>query len=194
MSQRPIAGTIAAMKYAIRRLSGDDRSRRYHLYDAEDQLVLVADHGTPWLSDEPFRHVRLALPNGEPVAVVDLPWPVENPRRPQAPVYAVIYEHAVYAIFSAHSGISRPFPYHIAEVEGHRWLVLPGADAVHHLYAGTPSGLAFSQDPRELNLPPEIGRITAVDDPIQVELTLPPDVVLREPALFALALAFLLDA
>lgn len=181
------------MKFAIKRLPSHDAARRYHLYDDASQLVLVADHGSPWLPNEPFRHVRFALPNGHPIASLDLPWASEPTRSEDATSYAVIFDHAVYAIINAYVGDPRPFPYHIAEVEGHRWVVIPH-ETSHHIYAGVPSGLSYCDDPQELDLPERIGTITAVDNPIAVELDPPPEDALHETALFALALAFLLDA
>ena len=181
------------MKFAIKRLPSDDAARRYHLYDAADQLVLVADHGSPWLPNEPFRHVRFALPNGQPIASLDLPWLGELSRQDEATSYAVIFDHAVYALINAHVAEPRPFPYLIAEVEGHRWLVMPNGGN-HHIYAGVPSGLAYCETPQELDLPEVIGTIAAATNPIAVELDPPPDDSLHETALFMLALTFLLDA
>ena len=165
----------------------------YHLYNAEDRIALVADHGSPWLPKEPFRHVRFARPDGHPVASLDLPWVSERRGRQEVTSYAVIFDHAVYAIINAHVAGSQPFPFHIAEVEGHRWLVMPDGQS-QHIYAGVPAGLAYCEDPQELDLPDVIGTVSVLANTVSVELNLPPDDALHEAALFALTLAFLLDA
>ena len=126
------------ISYRVRRLHAPgEMARRYHLFDRADQLLLVADEGSAWLPADQPPHVRFARPDGERVASMDLPRPTD--RRPEKQHnYAVIYEHAVYALITAparppsgatgpltsSSGIVWPFTRLMIEVEGHRWLGL----------------------------------------------------------------------
>ncbi len=179
------------MKYIVKRLASDNQARCYHLYEPEGQLQLVADHGSPWLPNEPFRHVRFARPDGHPIASLDLPWATESQQQGAAS-YAVIHDHAVYAIINAFTEEDRPFAYYTAEVEGQRWLVMQHS-AEYHVYADVPSGMTFYEHPSELDLPPKIGQLQLEKSPIEMQMTLLDDQHLSEGGLFTLALVFLLD-
>ena len=56
------------MNLGIKRLAAEsDATRQYHLFDGAGTLVLVADQGSPWLTENRY-HVRFARPDGQPVA------------------------------------------------------------------------------------------------------------------------------
>ncbi len=194
------------VSFRIRRLPDDDPAvRRYHLFDRAEQLLLVADQGSGWLPPGPPQ-VRFARPDGERVATMDLPRPDERrPDRKQN--FAVIYEHAVYALITAmdlSSGTSplnpppagrRPFDRLVIEVEGHRWLGLcwTGEEAgpLLVLYDAAAAGLSPAIDPEAVDLPEPIGLVEAAGEH-EFELTLPAGRP-AQGALLGLALIYLID-
>lgn len=196
------------LSYRIRRLpSADESATRYHLFDRADQLLLVADQGSAWLPrDEPLQ-VRFARPDGERVASMDLPRPDE--RRPDKKQnYAVIYEHAVYALLttmdlSSSTGSllvppAAPFPFDrlVIEVEGNKWLALrwTGDDGpLLILYDAAASGLPASVDPEAADLPEPIGLLEVGTGDYDFDLTLPAGRLVQGP-LLGLALVFLVDS
>jgi len=90
------------MRFGIRRLdAGGDNGRRYHLFDEDGRVELVADYGSRWLAAEPGHHVRFARSSGDVVASMRLPRPLlPGHNRQRSVSYAVILNHAVYAIIN----------------------------------------------------------------------------------------------
>lgn len=194
------------VSFRIRRLPDDDPAvRRYHLFDRTEQLLLVAEQGSGWLSPGPPQ-VRFARPDGERVATMELPRPDER-RADRKQNYAVIYEHAVYALITAmdlSSGTSplnpppvgpRPFDRLLIEVEGHRWLGLcwTGVEdgPLLVLYDAAAAGLSPTIDPEAVDLPEPIGLVEAADDE-EFALTLPAGRP-GQGALLGMALVYLID-
>ena len=204
------------VSFRIRRLPDDDPSvRRYHLFDRAEQLLLVADQGSGCLPPGPPQ-VRFARPDGERVATMELPRPDER-RTDRKQNYAVIYEHAVYALITAmdlSSGTSplnapppvgpRPFDRLVIEVEGNRWLGLCVVETgfllknsvsetgpLLVLYDAAAAGLSATIDPEAVDLPEPIGLVEAAGEH-EFDLTLPAG----RPAqgtLLGLALVYLID-
>lgn len=186
------------VSYKIRRLHAEgDRDRRYHLFDRADQLILIAEQGSAWLPEEQRHQVRFARPNGEPIATMDLPRPDE--RRPaKSQDYAVIYDHAVYALISApapaRSSTGARFDRLVIEVEGNRWLALcwpGGREALLVIYDADAGGLSTYIDPDSADLPEPIGLVEAGDE-YDFNMTLPAGRLAQAP-LLGLALVFLID-
>ncbi len=195
------------VSYRIRRLpAGDEAGRRYHLYDRSDQLLLVAEQGSPWLPEAP--QVRFARPDGERVATMDLPLP--DDRRPDKKQnYAVIYEHAVYALITAldlssGTGALRPppaaagatFDRLVIEVEGNKWLGLcwTGEEGpLLILYDLETSDLLPTVDAEAADLPEPIGLLEVGTGDFDFDLTLPAG-RLAQGSLLGLALVYLVDA
>ena len=182
-----------------------EAGRRYHLYDRSDQLLLVADQGSPWLPEAP--QVLFARPDGERVATMDLPRP--DDRRPDKKQnYAVIYEHAVYALITAldlssGTGALRPppaaagatFDRLVIEVEGQKWLGLcwtGGEGPLLILYDIEASDLSPSVDAEAADLPAPIGLLEVGTGDFDFDLTLPAGRLAQGP-LLGLALVFLVD-
>lgn len=195
------------VSYRVRRLpAADESARRYHLFDRADQLLLVADRGSAWLSpDEPL-HVRFARPDGERVASMDLPRPDERrPDRKQN--YAIIYEHAVYALITAmdlSSGSNplalpvapRSFDRLVIEVEGNKWLALRRTEddgPLLVLYDTDAAGLSPLIDPEAADLPEPIGLLEVGTGDYDFDLTLPAGRLEQGP-LLGLALVYLVDS
>ena len=195
------------ISYRVRRLHAPGgMARRYHLFDRADQLLLVADEGSAWLPADQPPHVRFARPDGERVASMDLPRPTD--RRPEKQHnYAVIYEHAVYALITAparppsgatgpltsSSGIVWPFTRLMIEVEGHRWLGLrwrEEAGPLLVLYDAAGLSLAVERDSSDL--PEPLGLLEVGAGDYDFDLTLPAGRLEHGP-LLGLALVFLVD-
>lgn len=196
------------MRYEIRRLPSSGEDRRYHLYDDQHQLLLVADYGSTWLSDDGQRRVRFSQPDGRPLSSLDLPAPGQARRtkgdKPTS--YPLIFNDAVYALVSrfehpAEGKETRP-PYLTVEVEGERWLVLPQDQrgSVYALYDEVPSGLNVYAEPTTADLPEPVGHIDrrTVGAEIQEEAGWHyvadfPSGHLTQAPLILLALTFLID-
>lgn len=190
--------------YRIRRLpAAGSTSRRYHLFDRADQLLLVADQGSAWLPEGDVPQVRFARPGGERIAVMDLPRPADR-RADHKQNYAIIYEHAVYALIttmnlSSATGMPAPAPGSfdrmVIEVEGNKWLGLcwaEGEGALMTLYDMETAGLSPSVDPEAADLPEPIGLLEAGLGDYDFDLTLPGGRP-AQAALLGLALVFLAD-
>lgn len=196
------------VSFRVRRLPDEDPAvRRYHLFDRAEQLLLVADQGSGWLSPGPPQ-VRFGRPDGERVATMELPRPDER-RADRKQNYAVIYEHAVYALITAmdlSSGTSpinppplpvgpRPFDRLLIEVEGNRWLGLcwTGEETgpLLVLYDAEAAGLSPTIDPEAVDLPEPIGLVEAAGEH-EFALTLPAGRP-AQGALLGLALIYLID-
>ena len=194
------------VSFRIRRLPDDDPAvRRYHLFDRAEQLLLVADQGSGWLPPGPPQ-VRFARADGERVATMELPRPDER-RADRKQNYAVIYEHAVYALITSmdlSSGTSplnpppvgpRPFDRLRIEVEGNRWLGLCWTGEEEGpllvLYDAAAAGLSPAIDPEAVDLPEPIGLVETGGE-YEFELTLPAGRP-SQGALLGMALVYLID-
>jgi hypothetical protein len=197
------------ISYRVRRLHAPgEMARRYHLFDRADQLLLVADQGSAWLPADQPPHVRFARPDGERVASMDLPRPTD--RRPERQHnYAIIYEHAVYALITtpvrppsgatgpltSSSGIVWPFMRLMLEVEGHRWLGLRWREEMGPLlvlYDAAAAGLSLAVERDSSDLPEPLGLLEVGAGDYDFDLTLPAG-RLEQGALVGLALVFLID-
>ena len=196
------------ISYRVRRLHAPgDAARRYHLFDRADQLLLVADQGSAWLPADQPPQVRFARPDGERVASMDLPRPTD--RRPEKQHnYAVIYEHAVYALITAparppsgatgpltsSSGIVWPFTRLMIEVEGHRWLGLRWREEAGPLLVlyDAAAGLSLAVERDSSDLPEPLGLLEVGAGDYDFDLTLPAGRLEQGP-LLGLALVFLVD-
>jgi hypothetical protein len=195
------------VSYRVRRLPlEDETARRYHLYDRADQLLLVADHASPWLPAADAPQVRFARPDGERVASMDLPRP-DDRRADKKQNYAIIYEHAVYALLTAmdlssgtgslaQAAAPTKFDRLVIEVEGHKWLGLcwtGGEDGpLLILYDAGATGLSSSVDPESADLPEPIGLLEVGTGEYDFDLTLPAGRLAQGP-LLGLALVYLVD-
>ena len=172
--------------------------RRYHLYDEKEHLLLVADHGSPWLPKEPCKHVRFAKPDGQPVASLDLPWRDNENKDQKHTRYAIIYDYAVYAIINEYGrsldGDPLPLPYYLMEVEGVRWLVCGGCeqDLFLGFYDAIPAGLSVFTEPHDAALPAACGQLQPVNGRYDFQIALPLQ-TFAQAALLSLALVFLVD-
>ena len=197
------------ISYRVRRLHAPgELARRYHLFDRADQLLLVADQGSAWLPPDQPPGVRFARADGERVASMDLPRPTD--RRPERQHnYAIIHEHAVYALITtpvrppsgatgpltSSSGIVWPFMRLMLEVEGHRWLGLrwrEEAGPLLVLYDAVAAGLSLTVERDSSDLPEPLGLLEVGAGDYDFDLTLPAG-RLEQGALVGLALAFLVD-
>ena len=185
-----------------------EMARRYHLFDRADQLLLVADQGSAWLPADQPPGVRFARADGERVASMDLPRPTD--RRPERQHnYAIIHEHAVYALITtpvrppsgatgpltSSSGIVWPFMRLMLEVEGHRWLGLrwrEEAGPLLVLYDAVAAGLSLAVERDSSDLPEPLGLLEVGAGDYDFDLTLPAG-RLEQGALVGLALVFLID-
>ncbi len=158
---------------------------------------MIADHGTPWLPDDPQQHVRFALPSGDTVATMDLTWapkPGRNGRQHIA--YAIIVDHAVYAIINKYWNTKKANaqPYYVVEVAETLWLVL-GKESDHQhfsLYGEVPSDLMIYDEPHQAELPDPIGYLYAGLGEYDFNIVMP-TYQITYPALVSLALIFLVD-
>ena len=197
------------ISYRVRRLHAPgEMARRYHLFDRADQLLLVADQGSAWLPADQPPGVRFARADGERVASMDLPRPTD--RRPDRQHnYAIIHEHAVYALITtpvrppsgatgpltSSSGIVWPFMRLMLEVEGHRWLGLrwrEEAGPLLVLYDAAAAGLSLAVERDSSDLPEPLGLLEVGAGDYDFDLTLPAG-RLEQGALVGLALVFLID-
>jgi hypothetical protein len=185
-----------------------ESARRYHLFDRAEALLLVADQGSPWLPAEPPQ-VRFSRPDGERVATMDLPRP-DDRRTDRKQSYAVIYEHAVYALITAldlsagTAAFNSPplpgapsFDRLVIEVEGQRWLALCWNEEGDNgpllvIYDAAAADLPNAVDPEAADLPEPIGLLEVGAGDYDYDLTLPAGRLGQTP-LLALALVYLVD-
>ncbi|MDX1664015.1 MAG: hypothetical protein R3272_09490 [Candidatus Promineifilaceae bacterium] len=186
------------MDYVVKRMyPGGETLPNYHLLDADERLVMVADQLVAQELDA-RRQVRLAEPDGRLVATIDLPRETEAPETLEEAEYPVIQDYAVYGIFMPHrpgaSVRADDSIYLTVEVEGETWLVLPAREepGCYSLYDETPSGIHTIPDVTELPLPEPVGRICYTGESYGYLVDLPPD-RLDNTEVFLLSLAFLLD-
>jgi hypothetical protein len=185
--------------FGIRRLAPFENASRYHLYNDEGQLVLVADHRSPWLPEHASRQVRFANPDGSPLASLDLPQILPNNGRVSSEInYAIIFDYAVYAIISEinpSAGITATgHPYYTLELEGKNWLALPvGKDgSVYALYDNLPTGFNHHVQLDVDDLPEPTGFIRRDTEGFDFVATIPLS-KLRQRELVSMAMVFLID-
>lgn len=181
------------MDYRIKRLPPFEESKQFHLFDREDRLRLVADHNSPWLTGLPGSHVQFGKPSGVMVASMDLKAPERVKNGRQHTAYAIVKDHAVFAILNKHV-IPDKQPYYIIEVGELLWLALPHTDEPKHysLYDEVPSDLMVYDEPNHSDLPDAIGNIYHEIGDYDYQAALP-TVRTQDPTLITLALVFLID-
>ena len=187
------------MRFGIRRLdAGGDNGRRYHLFDEDGRVELVADYGSRWLAAEPDHHVRFARSSGDVVASMRLPRPLlPGHNRQRSVSYAVILNHAVYAIINAYNTSTKTkaalVTHFTIEVEGRQWLVLEQTqgDPYFCLYDEASADLAIYDELLAAPLPEPIGQIyqSAGEYDFMAEM----EGQLPHASLVLLALIFLID-
>ncbi len=185
------------MEFKIKRLHASrDRFRGYHLFDDQNSLLLVAEYGMPW-SGKP-QTVRFGAPDGRAIATLQqtTAQAKSGTGRLQS-TFVVVYQDAVYAILMAYYENGRS-PYFLLEVDKLRWLAFaPEPDdettPLLSLYDNFSGNVRFF-NPAVLPATSQlVGGVYKTAEPFHLSVTLPPD-TLRQPALVALALTFLMDA
>ncbi|MEM7336150.1 MAG: hypothetical protein AAF490_28980 [Chloroflexota bacterium] len=181
------------MDYRINRLSPYGESKQYHLFGQDDRLLLVADHNSPWLTGLPGSHVRFGRATGDVVASMDLKVPMRTKNGRQHTAYAIVKDHAVFAIINKHV-IPERTPYYVVEVDGILWLALSSNDEPKHyaIYNEVPSDLLVYDEPSQSDLPNPIGSIYHDIGDYDYQIVMPPTRP-QNPALVALSLTFLID-
>ena len=186
------------MDFGTLRLPADSPEiKRYHLFDKKGKMILVADHGTPWLPADPQKHVRFALPSGDVVATMDLTWAAKKGRNGrQHTAYAIIVDHAVYAIINKYwdANNDEVRPYFVIEVVETLWLVLGKETENSHysIYGEVPPDLMILNEPNQSELPDPIGFLYAGLGEYDFNIAMPTHQI-DYPALVSMALIFLLD-
>lgn len=171
----------------------------YHLYDGDNVLVMVAEHGTPWLPEEESHLLRFAYPNGQPVASMDLSGVPSASKHGLARTgYAVIYDMAVYAIISEYRPLDgaepATLPHYVLEVDGgqNMWLGRQQDAPYYALYQGVSPDLRL-YDPASTDAQiPFVGRIDRSNGESDFAVTIPGG-MWQQPALVVLAMVFLVD-
>lgn len=182
------------MDYRIQRLSSYGESTQFHLYDRDSKLTLVADHNSPWLSGLPGSHVRFGLPSGDMVAFMDLKAPEREKNGRQHVAYAIVKDHAVFAIINKHM-LPERVPYFVIEVADILWLALSTTNEpkTYSVYNEVPSDLLVYDEPTHSDLPGAIGNIYHGIGDYDYQILMPPTKP-QHPDLIALALTFLIDS
>ncbi|MBP7999176.1 MAG: hypothetical protein KA314_00655 [Chloroflexi bacterium] len=187
------------MNYGIARVNKTQNCAQYHLFDHRQQLILVADYGSPWV---PPHQVRLARPDGQPVASLTLPRPALTRFRRQTSnlaSYALVIENAVHAVINRlqPSTVNQSEkPYYIIEVESQKWLALGEPEGAERfaLYSTVPPRLAFIPL-RQVPLPAAVGTINPMPPdtlPYDFAITVEPG-RLKQLPLLLLCLVFLME-
>lgn len=189
------------MEFGIRFLEPHTRElQRCHFYDDQGKLSLVAEFGTPWQETENSK-IHIADPGGEPLATLDFPGVETTGKQGRGRIgYALIYDHAVYAIVTKHAPVDpdeeTSLPYFTIEVEGERWLVLGerGNERLpiskFFLCDNAPSDLAVYANPLDA-CSESVGKIRRVVGDYDYDIVFP-DGRFQQPRLISLALAFLI--
>ncbi len=183
------------MNFGVVRLhSMQESARRYHLFDDKDKLALVADYASPWLpADEP-RRIWFAGADGAVMATLDLPEGEGRARNGRIHTsYALILDHAVYAIFNKYETEhdDSAAPYFIIEVEGVTWLAwnYPEDGDLFTLYDQGRTSVSIPPEPDERT---PIGIIQRAHHQHDFSISLSVE-QLRFAPLLLLALIFLID-
>ncbi|MBK8988997.1 MAG: hypothetical protein IPM39_23485 [Chloroflexi bacterium] len=175
--------------------------QRCHLYVGRNRLSLVGDFGSPWLKDEPGK-IRLARPSGEAIASLEFPGlkTVSKGGNPRIS-YALIYDHAVYAIITKYPwpNPDKPegAPYFEIETEGQRWLafnrVVDGRSPTtsYVLCDNAPAHFQPYTQPLDDCLKDPVGQIDRQSDGSEFVIMLP-DGRFRQPQIILLSLVFLI--
>mgnify|MGYP001335335143 CR=1 FL=1 len=190
------------MDYSVRFLQLDSNGKHCgHLYVGQNRLSLVADYGSPWLKDEPGK-VRLARPSGEFIASLEFPGLKTtskggNPRTN----YALVYDHAVYAIITEYPwpqpNEPDAAPYFEIETEGQRWVALNrpadgrSPTACYVLCADAPANFQPYTQPLDNCLSDPVGQIDRQEAASEFVVMLP-DGRFRQAQLILLSLVFLI--
>jgi len=188
---------MVTMIFKVKRLHrATESGRRYHLFDEDHHLLLVADQGSTWLPEEPQTHqtqrVRFAKPNGEQIALLDLPR-TSGAISGKAASYAIIFNHAVYALFSELAADPNSPSDYLLEVEGNRWLVArQEQDSLVSLniYDQFPADIEIYA---ETELPEPIGSIRSAEGDYDFTISLPSEELSQAP-LIALALVIVVES
>jgi hypothetical protein len=182
--------------FGIQRLLPTVDGRRYHLFNDQNELVLIADFGSPWLASEPRKQVRFAHSDGRLVATLEFPDDAFR-RNEAARSYAIIFDYAVYALINE----IRPSPgasgaadlSYTIEAGGNRWLLLPhGEQALAYALHRLPRSFGRNLQPNADELPEPVGSIRRAEGGFDYVASIP-DEVIAQSALITLALIFLLD-
>lgn len=185
------------MNYTVSRVNRTADCAQYHLFDHSELLLLVADYGSPWV---PPHQLRLARPDGKPVASLALPKPLfARIRRPSSTLasYALVLESAVYAVINRlqpSAANQSQTPYFVIEVESQKWLVLaqPELPGNFSLHGTVPPGLAFTPL-HQLPLSAAAGKIIPTpQSTYHFQISVEPG-RLRHISLILLSLIFLID-
>ena len=182
--------------YGIQRLPPVAGDRRYHLFDNQGELELVADFGSPWLPNEPGKQVRFARSDGRLVATLDFPDDVFRRKGKEVDKsYAIIFDYAVYAIINellleSAEQLAASFS---VEAGGNQWLLVPAGGqtnefGLHRL----PRGYGHYLQPASAELPEPASVIRREAANFDYTATVEHD-ALAQPGLVILALVFLLD-
>jgi hypothetical protein len=188
------------IEFTIKRLhqNEQDETRIYHVFNRDGGLRLVADYGSPWLPEESNRFVRFARPNGKTIATMDLAaTPMKTMGGRHSQDYAIVVDHAVYAIFSE---------YHVTDEDEHRlyfvlrvgekmWLALREeyGEAYYTIYNHVPpSFISRSVEPMFSDLPEPDGQIEKGMRQFDYAITWHEE-SFKHPATVTAALIFLID-
>ncbi|MCB8983770.1 MAG: hypothetical protein H6659_08105 [Ardenticatenaceae bacterium] len=189
------------MEYTIKFLPSASDEQRCHLYVGQNRLSLVADYGTPWLAGDTGK-VRFSRPSGDTLASLEFPGHKTNSKGGQSRTsFALIYDHAVYAIFNQHTWPDEDdpdaVPYFVIETEGQRWLALGEetngrvAPDRYVFCDNAPANLQSYAQPMDDCLADPVGEIHREQVTADYQVTLP-DGRFRQPQLILLALVFLI--
>jgi hypothetical protein len=184
-------------EFAIRRLPAMSDDRRYHLFDDQGQLLLIADFSSPWLPQASLQQVRFARADGRPIATLDLPRTSSTNRREQRSFsYAIIFDYAVYAIInvSHHTSTQSPAssPHITLEAGGRNWIILPhGKDPVDYALFRLPHDTMRQALPEVETLPEPTAMIRRSSEDFDFVATIGTE--FRQREIILLSLIFLLD-
>lgn len=187
--------------FGIKQLQMGDESvsRVYHLFDRDGSLRVVADFASPWLASENSdRYVRFADSSGKTIAQMDLAATATKLfGGRQNKDYAIVLNHAVYAILSEyqwHSG-GEDRVYFVLRVAESMWLVLKEEMEQGHfvIYNEVPASLTSrSMEPMFSDLPEPIGEIS--QDSLQYDYVVAwQEDGIKHLGMIVLALVFLIE-
>lgn len=154
--------------------------------------MLVADHATPWLANFPSSYVRFADRAGKPLGSMDMT-PMEKNRNGRShSAYALVVDHAVFAILNRYQETPHP-AYFVVESGESLWVALPTTDEAfqYNLYDEVPADLMTSEQPLQTQME-SIGQIYQGVGEYDYRIDMPL-LGSQDPGLLALALAFLIN-